>query len=223
LEQIAQLLDEGIENDDIQTMLVKQKSELESRILEDLQRLRRVEMRIKSPEMGIEDVVVKNMPPQKFLSVDHFCLNAEDGMAFALQLIQELPKHMPQRYLQQFVVMSNNDDFIAEKVDLIFGIFVDDQVPDEINMGSGFTLTTTVLPAINHLATIAHVGSPLSAHQSYGVLARWIEANHYVCAGNPRDTFLHIPKSMNEDDIIMEVQIPVKPQLPDTFRTESSS
>ena len=83
LEQIAQLLDEGIENDDIQTMLVKQKSELESRILEDLQRLRRVEMRIKSPEMGIEDVVVKNMPPQKFLSVDHFCLNAEDGMAFA--------------------------------------------------------------------------------------------------------------------------------------------
>jgi len=211
LEQITQVLEEGIDDDEIQAMLARQKSELETRILEDLQRLRRIESRLKQPVHDLPDVVLKTIEPQRFLSVDHFCRNPEDGIQFGGLLLQQITRVIPERNIERLIILSDSDDFISENVNLEYGFIVREDVPDEVDLGDGLTLTTRILEGVEHMASVAHVGDPRSSHVAYGVLANWIEVHGYRMAGYPRDTLLEIPKSPDQD-FVMEIQIPVTPQ-----------
>lgn len=207
LDQIRRMLSEDVSDSEVRGMLMMQKAELETKLLEDMQRFRRIESRLQS--RAEVDVVLKNVPAQPILSVQHFCLNPADGFAFLEYLLAELPRAISPKYIGHLLVMANSDDFSAENVDLEFGFLATSDTPDEVVLADDVVLTIRTLPAVETMATIVHVGGPQNSHLSYGAIANWIEVNGYAFAGEPREIFIELPPSLHQNEIVMEIQVPV--------------
>lgn len=208
LDQIMRLLADDVSDDEIRGMLMLQKAELEQKLLADMQRFRRIETRLQ--DFHNQDVVLKTIPDQTILSVQHFCLNPQDGLAFVGYLMSHLPSAVEGHKLGHFVVMADQDDFRSEEVDLEFGFFVEPDVTSVVVVSEDIVMETRTLPAVEVMATTVHAGGPNAAHLSYGALAGWIEANGYRIVGQPREIFLHMSLEGQEESIVMEIQIPVE-------------
>src|SRR6266568_2351826 len=71
LDYIVGMMQADVSDEEIHGMLLMQKAEVEQTLLEDVQRLRRIEARLQQNQMADDalDVVVKSIPAQLFLSV----------------------------------------------------------------------------------------------------------------------------------------------------------
>jgi DNA-binding transcriptional MerR regulator len=71
LDQITGIMQAEVSDEEIHGMLLMKKAELEQTLLEDVQRLRRIEARLQQNQLSNDalDVVIKSIPAQHFLSV----------------------------------------------------------------------------------------------------------------------------------------------------------
>lgn len=217
LDQIRRMLDDAVSTDEIYGMLLMQKAELEKKLLEDMQRFRRIESRLKNyvkDAARLPDIVMKSVPKMEIISTQHR-ITTDGGMLFFSQLMQYLPEQVDMRQFGHMVLMANVDEFLTEDIDVEFGFVVDGNVPDTVFLKSDIVLKKRNLPAIPQMATIVHVGHPQTASIPYGELGTWIEGNDYRIAGFQREVFIESPASGNPDDIVMELQIPVERINPD--------
>ena len=213
LNQIARMLEDDVSDAEIQGMLILQKAELEKRLLEDLERFRRIESRLRA-ESDLPDVILKSVPAREILSTGHFCLNLDDGLAFVGYLTQHLPAKTGMGNLGHFIAMAEVDEFEQENIDLEFGFFVEGRVPQQIALADDVTMTVRTLPAVEMMATTVYVGAPQFSHCGYGALGRWIEANGYRIAGQQREIFIELPRPGHEDETVIEIQFPVEKIAP---------
>src|SRR5215469_16616309 len=106
LETIAEMLQADVSDEAIGGMLLLKKAEVEQTVLEELQRLRRIEARLQQNQRSEEalDVVVKSIPAQLFLSIRTLLPSAEE----LFQLVQRvLPSRVDPRILGPFVCGAN--------------------------------------------------------------------------------------------------------------------
>src|SRR5215469_15971707 len=95
LETIAGMLQADVSDEAIHGMLLLKKAEVEQTVLEELQRLRRIEARLQQNQRSEETlvVVVKSIPAQLFLSIRTLPPSAED----LFQLVQLVQRVLPSR------------------------------------------------------------------------------------------------------------------------------
>ena len=93
LEQIKQMLQGDISDEEIQGMLLMKKAEMEQAVLEDLQRLRRIEARLQQNQQVDEvlDIVIKSMPVQPFLSLRTVMATEEETLQLIDQILHVVP------------------------------------------------------------------------------------------------------------------------------------
>jgi effector-binding domain-containing protein len=70
-------------------------------------------------------------------------------------------------------------------------------------------LTLRELPAIDTLATLVHVGRVQDTHQTYGLLAQWIEQNQWQISGAGREVLMQLPVPDKTEEVVFELQLPV--------------
>lgn len=213
LDQIRRMLDEDVSTDEIYGMLLMQRAELEKKLLDDLQRFRRIESRLHSYRKdfpSLPEVVMKSVPAIDIISIQYLITAADDGWHFLGQLLHYLPQKIDMRKSVQMIMMANVNEFRTENISIEFGFVVEDNVPDRVVLTDDIVLKKRQLPPISQMATIAHVGHPQTVSIPYGELGTWIERNGYQMEGLQREVFIELPVSGNPDDTVMELQIPVK-------------
>lgn len=217
LDQIRRMLDDDVSTDEIYGMLLMQRAELEKKLLDDMQRFRRIESRLSTyvkDATPLPDVVMKSVPKVEIISTQHL-ISRDGGLSFFGQLMHYLHEQVDMRQLGHMMLMAQVDEFLAENINIEFGFVVKGKIPDTIRLTDDIVLQKRELPAIPQMATIVHVGHPQTASIPYGELGTWIEMNGYRMAGLQREVFIESPASGNLDDVVMELQIPVEGIKPD--------
>src|SRR5262245_61162332 len=105
LDKIAQMLRVDITDAEIQAMLLAKRAEVERTVHEDLQRLRRIEVRLEQNQVSNDalDVVIRSIPASPFLAV-RTIIPSPASMAQLLILVQTVAtERIESRYLGPLV------------------------------------------------------------------------------------------------------------------------
>lgn len=208
LEQIARMLDDAISDEEIRGMLVLQRAQLEQSLIADLQRFRQIESRLRQDDLP--DVVLKSVPAQRYLSLRTHVESLMAGWNVIQHIVRSLPTHVGTSTLGHFVAITHTDLYEETDIDVQFGFLITGEVDSPVALSDTEQLTITELPAVETMATIAHVGGPSTSNVGYGALGQWIEANNYRLAGAGREVFLDFPFPTREEDFVIEIQFPVE-------------
>ena len=209
LETIAGMLQADVSDEAIHGMLLLKKAEVEQTVLEELQRLRRIEARLQQNQRSEEalDVVVKSIPAQLFLSIRTLLPSAED----LVQLVQRvLPSRVDPRTLGPFVGVIYTDGFTHRNNDVEVGYLLKKPVDAPISLSDAYELRMHELPAVSTMATAVQTGDPDLVFVALGRIAHWIEANGYQIVGPYREVGVEFSRDGPFDDMIVEVQMPVE-------------
>jgi DNA-binding transcriptional MerR regulator len=211
LQQIARMIDGDISDQEIRGMLMLQKADLEKKLIEDLDRFRRIETRLEAGHNKHPDVILKSIPEFKLLSINHFCTDAADTMRFIGALMTQLPAKVDHNRLGHLITLVNADNFSMENIDVEFGFMLEADVPEHVTLDDDLTLSIRTLPAVSVMATTVYIGHLSSSHVAYSALGMWIEDNHYQITGQSREVFIEIPR--HGQDIVLELQYPVEKHI----------
>jgi DNA-binding transcriptional MerR regulator len=206
LDTIAGMLQADVSDEAMHGMLLLKKAEVEQTVLEELQRLRRIEARLQQNQRSEEalDVVVKSIPAQLFLSIRTLLPSAED----LFQLV--LPSRVDPRILGPFVGVIYTNGFTHRNNDVEVGYLLKKPVDAPISLSDAYELRMHELPAVSTMATAVQTGGPGLVFVALGRIAHWIEANGYQIVGPYREVGVEFSRDGPFDDMIVEVQMPVE-------------
>ncbi|MCB0360801.1 MAG: MerR family transcriptional regulator [Bdellovibrionales bacterium] len=211
LEQIARLLSDDLNADEIRGMLTMRKAEIERTMLEEMSRIRTIESRLKQIEHEGEfaglDIVVKAIPEQTILGVRNVLPTYEASVALFNTLVTTLPAKVGRSELSHFIFIIHSELLEMENLDLEMG-YVVSAYDGAISLNDEHIVECRHLPAVETMATFAVSGTMEDIHMGYGALGVWAEANNYRLAGAGREVILQMPRD-NEQGTF-EVQFPVE-------------
>lgn len=212
LDSIAGMMQVGVSDEAIHGMLLLKKAEVEQKVLEEVQRLRRIEARLQQNQMSNEalDVVVKSIPAQIFLSIRAVIPSPEEMLQLVEQVQRVLPSRVDPRVLGPFAGVVYTDGFTLRNNDVEFGYLLKKPVEDPVALSEEHVLRMHELPAIKTMATAVQTGGPDLVFVALGRIGQWIEANGYRIAGPYREIGVELPGSAPFDEMIVEVQIPLE-------------
>ncbi len=213
LEQIGQLLEDGITTDELRGMLTLKKAQIEQTLHEEAARLRYVESRIR--QLGAErhmqnlDVVVKPIPAYRFLSLRRIVPALTDMLALIAEIQQVIPAQIGNDVLGNLATVIHSDMFEMENLDVEIGYLLEKQMDAVVQLPDGCTMTTRELPGVEAMATAIGIGGPAGCSLSYSAIGLWTEANGYQFAGAGREVFLEVPDLDKMEEMILEIQFPI--------------
>lgn len=211
LEQIQRLLHDSISTDEMQGMLLLKKAEIENRLREEAQRIRRIEARLEAIRDLESDkplnVVIKHSPAQPVLRTNLIA----DSFESALETMWRIRAHLPEgkRYGLCYCVCSEETTTTCN-MDLEVGCFVEADQHKAVALADDLRLDYHVLPAVETVATSVVRGSLERILLGYAQIGQWAAANGYRTVGMPREVTLQIPQRADGADLITEVQYAVE-------------
>lgn len=210
LEQIARLLSDDLNADEIRGMLTMRKAEIERTMLEEMSRIRTIESRLKQIEREGEfaglDIVVKAIPEQTILGVRKVLPTYEESTALFNSLVTTLPAKVGRAELSHFIFIIHSDLLEMENLDLEMG-YVVNSFDGTIMLADDQPVACRPLPAVETMATFAVSGAMEDIQMGYGAIGMWAEANNYRLAGAGREVILQMPH--DDEQGTYEVQFPV--------------
>lgn len=212
LDQITRLLDDDISAQEIHGMLTMKKAQVEQAIRDELSRILSIEDRLRQIEdqgaLSSEDIVLKAVPTQQFLSIRQVVPSVPEGFALMYELQRVLPSHVMKGVLGNFAVLFHTDGFDTENLDVEMGFLLEHQSFETFTLSEGRTMTARTVPAVATMATMVCIG--LAHHIScYSRLGAWIEKNNFQLAGPGWEIFIEPLLSGKEEEVVIEVQLPV--------------
>jgi effector-binding domain-containing protein len=193
-------------------MLTLRKAQIEQSVQEEMERLRIVEARLQQIDLHGQirepDVVLKSVPAQSFLALR----DAFSGMDAIKRLVRNMASIVPSKVSQQslsHIAVLIHSLYDPEALDAEVGYLLTANIAKTVRLSEDRVLTVRELPAIHTMATLAHVGRVDDLHQSYGLLGTWVERKNWQIAGTSRELLIQLPRSENEDDAVIEIQLPV--------------
>ncbi|MBL8062330.1 MAG: MerR family transcriptional regulator [Anaerolineales bacterium] len=220
LEQIAGMFDEDVSPEQMLGMLKLKRADVEQQMLEEQNRLARLEARIhqmdKSAAHASYDVILRDVEEQLVATLREVALD-DDRIT---SMFDEL-----EIYVAQF------DQARADKAP--FTIYYDDDyrdseidaevaVPLKYAIPQSDTIRVRKTPRQSNVACVVHVGNYLNIYQAYNTLLSWIEANGYRMKGPIREVYLQfgadglgfdLPPTYladNSDQYVTELQLAVE-------------
>ncbi len=217
LEQIRQTLSDDISAEEVRGMLRIRKASIEQSLHEEMLRLRSVEARLRSiedEESGVgEEVVLKAVPAQRFLSLRETFPMMTDTLSVVEEMLHLLPERFGPR-LGYMTAILHGARFDFEDVDIELGFAADVENSTAVRLPSERVLEVRELPAVETMATVARVGAFENNCRSYGALGAWLEGNGFTFADAAREVFLQFPRPGEQEEIVVEIQVPVERSSP---------
>ncbi|MBB6144952.1 DNA-binding transcriptional MerR regulator [Silvibacterium bohemicum] len=206
LEQIGQALDAGVTGEQMRGMLLLRKTEQEQRVEEELERLGRLNSRIRLIEQEASmanEVILKTAPKQWIASVRETISAYNTIGPLYLKLSAALGPAMAA--CQFGVALWHDPEFKESDVDAEAGFYFKENVPAADGVSVYELPETTVASAM-------HNGSYQRLPEAYDGLLRWVAENGYSVAGPIRELYLKISMPVRQDDesYVTEIQVPVR-------------
>jgi DNA-binding transcriptional MerR regulator len=211
LTQIVELLNEGLSPEIWQGMLRLRQAQLQQHIQTEQEQLVRIEARLRSLEQGrglpIYEVVLKAIKPITGVSLRLTTTEMAD-QAYWIDPISSLLKRYGVTPIDPLLVLhsESEDEQTLGSVEIVAP--VEGRDADALMTRSEGRLTRCELPAVPHMASTLHQGSPALAFSAYQALGTWMEHNGYTIVGPRRKIFLYRREQL--DDALTEIQFPVE-------------
>lgn len=211
LDQVRQTIDNNITTDELQGMLLLKKTEIEQQMRAELGRVRKIESRLQSirnDESNLpSNVIIKQIPTQSVLSLRQIVDNFETGMELYLQMQATMPKYLRECF---FFCICHSEHIAETDLDMELGIIVPKPSEISLTLSNGLHLKHRELKGSEMMATTIVKGALETIHLGYAAITKWLGTNDYRLAGIPRELLLQFPKTLSGEDLITEIQIPVK-------------
>ena len=206
LEQVAHLLEDHLPFAEIHGMLRLKQNELRNQVQEQLDRLERLEARLRLIEQENQlldyEVILKRVEPISVASVRRVIPSYwEEGLLWVDLFNQLQQAGMTIDSPCMTLYHAGEPEIDAE---------VCAPVPSETRQGCGLTVHT--LPAVETMASTIHQGSFAGLANAYAALLKWIDANGYSITGPDRAIYLRLPEeghARQDPNAITEMQVPV--------------
>ncbi len=213
LEQIAQVLNEGVTPEQLRGMLRLKRAELQQQIAGEQERLARVEARLNTIDMEDSmpdyDIVIKQIEPQLVAGVrDTLSSYPEVG-----RLLEEVNSHLARHGVNGLDLVAaaiwHDEEFKTSDIDGEAVVFLKQSIPESERV------KIYELPAAT-MASVIHKGAYNTFNQAYEAIFRWIEANSYKIVGPNREVYLYCTEPVRQDDdsYVTEIQFPVAKREP---------
>ncbi len=125
LDQIARLLDQDTSSDEIRGMLLLRKAQIAQAMQDDLAQLHLIEARLDQVDAfgqtPILDVVVKAIPPQRYLALREVFPDVAAVRRFVVQMTAIVPHKMPASSLGQIAFVIHSRMFDPDALDFEVG------------------------------------------------------------------------------------------------------
>lgn len=214
LDQVTRLMGKEVSAAEIHGMLTMRKVQIKQALQDELERVRSIEERIWQIEtegvLSDEDVVLKSIPAQQFLSIRQIIPTVQDGFTLMYDIHRLLPQHAGRSILGNFGIIFNSDGFTTEDIDVEMGFLLTQPFLERFTLSDGQVMTLRTVPAVKTMATMARVGIYNDSVGHYGALGTWIERHDYQIAGAGWEVFIEPFQLGKEAEAVVEIQIPVK-------------
>jgi effector-binding domain-containing protein len=209
LEEIKGLLTEDLTPEQMRGMLKLRQSEINQRIQDEEDRLRRVEARLRQIEreevMSAYDIVTKEVEPIKVATVRGVVPTPPDQGRLWGILESHLQKHGLASKEPCFSLY-HDDEYKEKDWDIEVCEAIEEDVPEttQVNVRS--------LLKVETMACVVHHGPFVTISDAYDALMKWIDENGYQIVGPCREVYLNPARHGNQNDpeTITEIQFPVK-------------
>ena len=213
LEHIARLLDQETSVDEMRGMLTLRKAHIEQSVQQEMERLRVVESRLQQIEqhglMQEPDVILKAVPATPFLGLRDVLAGMDAVQHLVRRIATAVPALVGRNSLGPITIIIHSPMYDPEALDVEVGYLLTGKGPQSVELSEERLLTLRTLPAVETMATLAHVGRVSDSHRGYGALATWIEQHGWQMSGAGRDILLQLPQSEQQDEAVIEIQLPV--------------
>lgn len=208
LEQIGRLLDDDLSAEQLRGMLKARRSEIQARLEDELERLSRVEARLrlleKESSMSEIEVVIKTVEPLTIASVrDTIPTYSQQGI-----LWRDLEGYLAMQRVRPVgpcFSMYHDEEYREQDVD------AEVCEPVAASLSESKRMRVRSLPG-GQMACAVHRGPYESLGEATEAIIHWIETNGYRITGPEREIYL-VPGrngNQNDPDTVTEVQFPVE-------------
>ena len=213
LEQIARLVDQATSTEEIRGMLALRKAQIEQTVQEEMERLRVVEARLQHldahGQIEEPDVILKSVRSQEFLALREVLPDMDAVRSLVERINTTVLAVVGPNNLGYIAVVIHSPMYDPQAFDLEIGYLFTGKTPASVRLSEERVLTRRELPAVDTMATLAHVGRVNDRHQGYGVLGRWVEQNKWQISGVGREILMQLPLEGKENEAVIELQLPV--------------
>ncbi|MEM1309272.1 MAG: MerR family transcriptional regulator [Cyanobacteria bacterium P01_H01_bin.153] len=214
LDQIKRLVLDQVSPEEIRGMLSLRKAQIEQTLQLEAARLRFVESRLQQLEregdFQDDDVVLKSLPAHSFLSLRHHFQDLEQTFAVINQMNVAVTKQVGAKSLKQFAAVVHGELYEERNWDLEFGFYLNQSIDLTVPLPNGMVMSVRELELVEMAVTAVRYGGPENGHLSYSAIGTWAEKHQYELVGPGREVFIVPPKPGHEDEMVVEIQFPVK-------------
>ncbi len=210
LNQIIAILSQDLSPDVLQGMLRLRQAQIQQRIATEQEQLVRIEARLRSlagdATQPAYDVVLK--PVKSVTGVRLRLAQSELGqLAHWIDPLESLLRHYDITPIGHLIVLhpEPEDDRPAPFVDVVARVPWKD-INTLVTASQG-RLMRVSLPALPHVASTLHHGSPMLLMAAYHALGSWMQQNGYTIVGPRRK--IRLRRGANLDHALTEIQFPV--------------
>ncbi len=192
LNQIQRFVRDNISPTEIQGMLSLKKAELEQQVLEELQRIRTIESRLKQIQERdnlVRDVIVKQVPQQRLIGIRKVLPTNNSGEDLVGSVIHALPGKNNSIYGAMTIVV-HGDGVTSDRTDLELGRLLHKTNHAPLTTYDGLTLDTRSLPSAT-MATFIPPASCCAKLLGYNAIGEWVEAQKSSTAACWRNKCCH--------------------------------
>jgi DNA-binding transcriptional MerR regulator len=206
LEQVTRLLEDGLPPDDLRGMLHLKQSELRQQVNEGLERLERLQARLRLIDQEARqpdyEVIIKSVEPLQVTSVRGVIPTYWDEGPLWGQLFQQM----------KGIGVSACGPYLSVYHSAEPDIDVEACAPVLSQAANVPGLSVHTLPTVESMASTIHRGSFDGLAGAYAALLQWIDANGYRIAGPDRSIYMRLPEAgqlRHDPNAITEMQVPI--------------
>ena len=179
LDQIRHMLADDVSPEEIYGMLLIKRAEAEQKLLQDIQRFRSIEARLRDPEIYLtQGVVLKSVAAQPYLSYRSMIDGTELQPLFE-RILGRVPSLAGRQNVSYFTSVMHWDAFEMENMDAELGYLIPKPLGMTVELAEDVVLTERMLPAVAEIASVILVGGPERYPAGFEAVSRWCEANGY--------------------------------------------
>jgi len=212
LDQIGRLIQDNIGPDEIQGMLKLRQAQIEQDIAAEQARLRRVASRLKQVQQhgtAVQpEVVMKTFPEQHFLSIREPVPYIRQSGWLYYQISNAVHEQQVAG-LSHCMAIFHDSTFREKNTDFELGFLLHEPRQVSVSLPQNRQLTVKTLPPVSQALTCVHIGPWAEIHLGFGAIGRWMEAQNLEISGKPRELYLNLVPPEEDENLIVEVQIPV--------------
>ena len=214
LDQIKRLMVDEVSPEEIRGMFSLRKAQIEQTLQVEAARLRAVESRLQQLEreedFQDDDVVLKALPAQTFLSLRRHFQGLEQALAVINQMTMAVTQQIAAKSLERFAAVIHSELYEDQDWDLEFGFYLKQSLDLTVPLPNGMVMDVRKLDPVEMAVTAVRYGGPENGHLCYSAIGTWAEKHQYELVGPGREVFIVPPKPGHEDEMVVEIQFPVK-------------